>query len=262
MQISDYWSRARGKYYRTGARLLFRRPLALTNRTPLISFTFDDFPRSALLAGGKLLKSFGATGTYYVSLGLMGKAAPTGEMFVMDDLRAAIADGHELGCHTFDHCHSADTPTSVFESSVLENRLALQTMLPDVSFQTFSYPISPPRVQTKRRIGKHFACCRGGGQTFNKGTADLSYLAAFFLEQSRDDENSVRKLIDRNREARGWLIVATHDISESPTPYGCTPEFFGRVVEYAVLSGARIVPVFEAWRLLRTSAAEPTKKRQ
>jgi len=257
MQIADCWSRAQGKYYRTGARLFYRRPLVLTNRTPLISFTFDDFPRSALLTGGRTLKRFGAAGTYYVSLGLMGKTAPTGKMFVMDDLRAAVEDGHELGCHTFDHCHAADTATSYFEASVIENRLALEKLLPGVAFRTFSYPISPPRIQTKKRMAKHFVCCRGGGQTFNQGTADLSYLASFFLEQSRDDEDSVRELIDQNRAARGWLVLATHDISESPTPYGCTPAFFGRVVEYAVHSGARIVSVLDAWKLLQSSAGDP-----
>jgi len=257
MQISDYWSRAQGKYYRTGARLFFRRPLVLTNRTPLISFTFDDFPRSALRTGGRILKRFGAAGTYYVSLGLMGKTAPTGEMFLRDDLNDAVADGHELGCHTFDHYDSAGTATSVFEKSITKNSLALEQVLPGVSFQTFSYPISPPRVQTKRKIARHFVCCRGGGQTFNRGTADLSYLAAFFLEQSRDDENAVKRLIDQNRGAGGWLILATHDVSESPTPYGCTPEFFERVVQYAVQSGSRVVPVLEAYKSLQISTAEP-----
>ena len=51
------------------------------NDRPLISFSFDDFPRSALFTGGALLEQYGVAGTYYASLGLMGKTSPTGEIF-------------------------------------------------------------------------------------------------------------------------------------------------------------------------------------
>ena len=56
-----------------------------------------------------------------------------------------------------------------------------------------------------------------GGQTFNSGTADLNLLCAFFLEQSRDNPAAVKRLIDQNAKARGWLIFATHDVCASPS---------------------------------------------
>src|SRR5207247_9743139 len=34
-----------------------------------------------------------------------------------------VARGHELGCHTFAHCHSWDTKTKEFERSILEKRI-------------------------------------------------------------------------------------------------------------------------------------------
>ena len=55
--------------------------------SPVISFTFDDFPRSALLNAGAILRERGLAGTYYASFGLMGTKAPTGEMFEREDLR-------------------------------------------------------------------------------------------------------------------------------------------------------------------------------
>lgn len=254
MSLADYWARVEGRYYRSGARCLFKRPVAVQCGVPLISFTFDDFPRSALLTGGTILRRFGLAGTYYASLGLMGGEAPTGQMFVAEDLKALVQQGHELGCHTFGHCHSAETKTRVFEHSIIQNRLALHQMLPAVSFRTFSYPISPPRLQTKRRMAKHFAGCRGGGQTSNVRTADLGYLAAFFLEQSRDDIGAVKNLIQQNRKDQGWLIFATHDISESPTPFGCTPDFFEEVVQASVQSGAKILPMAEVLEVLNASS--------
>src|SRR5437660_739930 len=122
MASIDLWTRARGRYQRDTAHFFFTRPFAIKTQVPFISFTFDDFPRSALQTGGAILKRFGLAGTYYASLGLMGKQAPTGTMFLPEDLSIVLEQGHELGCHTFDHCHSWDTKTNVFESSILENR--------------------------------------------------------------------------------------------------------------------------------------------
>jgi len=244
------WSKLQGYYRRQAATLLFRRPFVVSPQQPLISFTFDDFPRSALLAGGAILNRYGLVGTYFTALGLLGEHTESGEMFVKDDLASLLADGHELGCHTFSHCDSWDTRTAAFEKSIVENSAALDRLFPGAQFKTFSYPISLPRPLTKAKIVGHFLCCRGGGQTLNAGETDLNQLSAFFLEKSRGDIQAVKDLIDRNRQVGGWLIFATHDISDNPTPYGCTPEFFEQVVEYASKSGAQIVPVIKALEVL------------
>jgi peptidoglycan/xylan/chitin deacetylase (PgdA/CDA1 family) len=253
MVSSPFWARVQSYYIRSTARFFFRRPCVTNTQIPFISFTFDDFPRSALLTGGAILKRFGLTGTYYASFGLMGKQAPTGPIFLPEDLKELQEQGHELGCHTFGHYDSWKTDPSVFEDSIIENRRALNELIPGASFRTFSYPINPPRARTKRKVSQHFLCCRGGGQTFNVGTADLNYLFAYFLEKSRGDVEAVKEVIDQNRQARGWLILATHDVCEVPSPFGCTPDFFENIVEYAVKSGAQIVPVVQAWEALCAS---------
>jgi peptidoglycan/xylan/chitin deacetylase (PgdA/CDA1 family) len=255
MAYSHLWARVQGSYQRSAARFFFKRPFAINSPLPFISFTFDDFPRSALLTGGAILKRFGLAGTYYASFGLMGKTAPSGPIFVPEDLKVLLEQGHELGCHTFDHCHSWETTTRVFENSIVENGAALKELLPGASFRTFSYPISPPRPQTKQKTAEHFLCCRGGGQTFNVGMTDLNYLSAFFMEKDRDNPEKLKNLIDENRQARGWLIFVTHDICRVPTPFGCTPEFFEEIVQCAVNSGARILPVVQVWEALRASSS-------
>jgi len=256
MVSSPFWARVQSYYIRSMARFFFRRPCVTNTQIPFISFTFDDFPRSALLTGGAILKRFGLTGTYYASFGLMGKQAPTGLIFLPEDLKELQEQGHELGCHTFGHYDSWKTEPSVFEDSIIENRRALNELIPGASFRSFSYPINPPRARTKRRVSQHFLCCRGGGQTFNVGKADLNYLLAYFLEKSRDDAEAVKHLIDQNRQARGWLILATHDVCKAPSPFGCTPDFFEDIVQYAVNSGAQILPVIQAWEALRASSSE------
>ena len=123
-----------------------------------------------------------------------------GTMFQAEDLKELRDLGHELGCHTFGHCHSWNTPPDIYEKAILENQQALSELLPGTTFQTFSYPFSGPRLAVKRVAARHFLCCRGGGlsrtlsssaspggKTFNSGTTDLNLLCAFFLEQSREN---------------------------------------------------------------------------
>jgi peptidoglycan/xylan/chitin deacetylase (PgdA/CDA1 family) len=243
---TPFLDRIQGFYQRHAARALNTRPLTLDLPAPIVSFTFDDFPRSALLTGGAILEQFGLRGTYYASFGLMGLDAPTGPIFVRKDLPVLAARGHELGCHTFDHCHSWNTTAQAFERSIIVNRTALEELMPGAAFRTFSYPISPPQPRTKRVVGGRFSCARGGGQTFNVGTTDLNYLRAYFLEKTQDRPDDVQRVIDANRAQCGWLVLATHDVCKAPTPFGCTPGFFEDVVRRAVDSGARILPVAEA----------------
>jgi peptidoglycan/xylan/chitin deacetylase (PgdA/CDA1 family) len=240
------WGRMTGYYQRTAARVLARRPFTMQNEQSLVSFTFDDFPRSALFDGGVTLERYGAVGTYYVVLGLMGKIAPTGEMFHREDLPFLFERGHELGCHTFAHCHSYETPSPRFERSILDNQRALRTLAPEADFKTLSYPISCPRPDTKRCAAKYFSGCRGGGQTYNSGTIDLNNLQAFFLEQSRDKPAAIKRMIDSNRRAGGWLIFATHDVCEKPTRFGCTSALFDEIVRYSVDSDSRVLSMSEA----------------
>jgi len=251
MTTAPFWPRVHSWSQRNAARFFCVRPFIIESQTPILSFTFDDFPRSALLTGGAILERYGLRGTYYTSLGLMGRIAPTGPIFVAEDLHALVERDHELGCHTFDHCHSWDTKTRVYERSILENKAALGRLVPGASFKTFSYPISPPRPRTKQVAGGYFACARGGGQTINDGRTDLNYLHAYFIEKSRDNLEAIRNVIERNRAVCGWLILATHDVCSDPTPFGCTPALFEEVVRCAVRSGARILPVADALDSLR-----------
>src|ERR1700730_10018379 len=112
--VSTFRARLHGYGQRKAADLFFPRRFRITTEQPIISFTFDDFPRSALFAGGAILKRFGVRGTYYASLGLIGTTGPTGQMFTFDDLNILLDQRHEIGCHTYDHCDSWDTRSQLF----------------------------------------------------------------------------------------------------------------------------------------------------
>jgi peptidoglycan/xylan/chitin deacetylase (PgdA/CDA1 family) len=251
---SDLWPRLQGRYRWSASRFFVRRRCQVQNTVPFISFCFDDFPSSALVTGGAILERYRLAGTYYASLGLMRQPSPVGIIFTPEHLPDLLARGHELGCHTFAHCHSWETRPRVFEESIIENQRVLSELLAGTTFRTFSYPKSWPRPAIKRRASKYFVCCRGGGQTFNAGTTDLNNLSAYFLEKTHNDAKPVKSLIDQNCQARGWLILATHDICDTPSPFGCTPAFFEEIVRYAVDSGARVLPVFSAWEAIAAAS--------
>ena len=78
---------------RWASRRFARRPFRLRPGRPIISFTFDDFPRSAWTAGGPVLARHGVTATYYTSFGLAGRDGASGPHFTHHDLRALLSAG-------------------------------------------------------------------------------------------------------------------------------------------------------------------------
>jgi peptidoglycan/xylan/chitin deacetylase (PgdA/CDA1 family) len=256
-KFGNYLNRFRHRYRRELSQNFARWSSTFEISRPIISFTFDDFPRNAATTGRKILGQFDVLATYYLSFGLAGSSAPTGQIFERAEVEALVAGGHELGCHTFDHCHAWDTDARTFAASLDRNKSELQKTFPGLAFQTMSYPISCPNPGVKRVAMKRFAACRGGDQTFNSKSIDRNDLKAFFLEKVRSDLNKVRSVIAQNEEANGWLIFATHDVSESPTPYGCTPRFFEEVVAAAANSRAVILPVHQALQRVLAGSAVP-----
>src|SRR5206468_1978257 len=54
---------------------------------PVVSFCFDDFPRSAVTEGGRMLRAHGWTGTYYAAGSFCGREVDGISYFTEDDLR-------------------------------------------------------------------------------------------------------------------------------------------------------------------------------
>ena len=246
-----------GAYRRRMAKWLGRRPYRLPTLGPTIAFTFDDFPRSSLLAGGAILETAGLAGTYFTSFGLMAQTTPTGEIFHREDLDRLTAGGHELGCHTYNHYPAWETEPKIYEASVVKNKETATSLLTAEPMTCHSYPISYPRPATKRRIAKYFTACRGGGQCINTGTVDLNYLSSFFIEQCRGNFAAIEQIVTANAEAGGWLIFSTHDVCASPTRFGCTPAFFEQIVACSVRSGATILPMGTALQRITGRPAAP-----
>jgi peptidoglycan/xylan/chitin deacetylase (PgdA/CDA1 family) len=248
--MARFTTRVKGAYARRLARWFGRRTFVVPADRPVISFTFDDFPRSSLATGGATLEQAGFAATYYTAFGLAGTRIATGEMFTLDDLPRALAAGHEIGCHTCEHCPAWETPPREYLASVGRNLRALAPLLGPGGAQSHSFPISYPRPAAKARLGKIFRACRGGGQGLNRGATDLNYVNSVFLEQCGGKLDVIDRLIGALAAQGGWLVFSTHDVAENHTAFGCSPAFFAQVVRRAAASGAQVLPVAKALDVL------------
>jgi len=237
--------RVRNRLNRWEVDWLATRPIDCRPRRPLVSFSFDDFPRSAWLTAGPILAEHNLRATYYATLGLAGESNSGGELFTLDDLRAVADAGHELGCHTFGHEDSLAVSPAAYEAALERNRERLGELFPDRTWQTFAYPFGRATPATKRLVEARFLGARGIRPGINAGRADANYLRANSIYSGLDPVARCEALVRENVARRGWLIFYTHDVRGAPSNFGCTPTVFAAVVRAAAAADCDVVTVAE-----------------
>jgi peptidoglycan/xylan/chitin deacetylase (PgdA/CDA1 family) len=219
-----------------------RRCVTLGSHEPIVSFTFDDFPRSAYSMGGSILAEFGARGTYYAASSLMNTSGELGEHFTAEDVCSLVEQGHELANHTFSHVSARSVSSSDFCADAEHGKLALEK-LAGRKVNNFSYPFGHVTLRTKKSLGEEVASARGISPGLNEPEIDLNLLRANRIYGDLDQLDSLNALIEGNVRRGGWLIFYTHDIRSQPSPYGCTPELFELIVSRAFRSGSGILTI-------------------
>lgn len=223
--------------------------------SPLISFTFDDFPRCALTVAGGMLSSHGLRGTYYGSLALMGTTTDVGELFTRRDLDTLIAHGHELGCHTLDHVRCCDVTRRQLLRNCAANARFAADILGDYRLRNFAFPQGAVTLSAKHALAPVYDTCRTIEPGLNRNPVDLAFLRAHRI-YANNNILSLKRAIHQNARRRSWLIFYTHDVARIPSPYGCTPEYFRDILDCAIRSGAEILTIAEATaRLIRTQSS-------
>jgi peptidoglycan/xylan/chitin deacetylase (PgdA/CDA1 family) len=219
-----------------------RRTATLGNKGPIISFTFDDFPRTALTAGGAILERYGARGTYYVALGLMNTSGELGDLFSEADLQALRERGHEIGSHTFRHSSCRANSLADFRGDVTRGIDALEEFA-GCDTPDFAYPFGELSLGSKKALAPFVRSARSILPGINGPEVELNLLRANAVYGGSEAAPVLCRLIAENTQKQGWLILYTHDVQANPSPYGCTPELFEGIVSAAAEGGARILPV-------------------
>lgn len=213
-------------------------PTLVAPDRPVISFTFDDFPKSAL-AGADLIESAGGKAGFFACTSLMGKRSPLmGEMFDASTLCELAMRGHEIGSHTHSHVDCAKLDVKRVEKDVGQNLVALAEAGLETTVSSFAYPYGETSFSTKRWVADVFAMARGIAPGVNVGPADRAQLRAVELGDSAASRRRAREMMKTCLKSKGWLIFFTHDVSRSPSSFGASHDLIKELVDRAVNGGA------------------------
>jgi peptidoglycan/xylan/chitin deacetylase (PgdA/CDA1 family) len=226
-----------------------RRTVPLGDHGPIVTITFDDFPRTASTTGATIVERFGARATYYVAMSLMNQKNDLGDQFGYADLISLMARGHEIASHTFSHLSARRTAYDVFSKDFARGETALLETLGIRASGNFAYPYGDATFESKKNLGPRLPSSRGTCGGLNSPEVDLNLLHANSLYGGISRAAAAQKLILGNQAEKSWLIFYTHDVAAKPSPFGCTPELLEAVCAFAS-ARARLMTVAQVIRLL------------
>ena len=223
-----------------------RRDLPLRGDTGVVSFSFDDAPRSACTTGRDVLERHGCHGTWYIAGGLTDQPEQGRMCHSAADVRDLARAGHHIGCHTFSH-----TPCDTLSGAQMREQLSRnaqyfeQLGLPSQDLH-FSFPLGAYGLGSKRIAAQSFQSARITGGGIQAGQADLNALRSERLYDQVMTPGRLSALADEVAARRGWLIYYTHDVEDHPSQWGCTPTLLGVAVQAALTAGCKVLPVDQA----------------
>jgi peptidoglycan/xylan/chitin deacetylase (PgdA/CDA1 family) len=220
------------------------RPADLRFAEPILSITFDDFPASAAEAGARILDRHGAHGTFYASSGLEGADGPCGVNFSARDISALSARGHEIGCHTSHHqdCARRDNFSNLEDFALNRDRLvAMGAPAP----RAHAYPYGETSAELKENLPPRFLSARGVLPGLNVGRSDLAQLHAYPLFGAGALQR-IGCALRLAAKRKAWLIAFTHDVADTPSPYGTKTSDLDELMRAAHALGFVILPVTTA----------------
>jgi len=238
----------KGKLRRRLALLSERRRISLRLDRPMITFSFDDAPASAAQAGAEVLELRGIRGTWYFSAGLAGQTGPMGAYAEAEDARRLALAGHEIACHTFTHLDCGQAAADAIVADVERNAAALKAW-GAAPAESFAYPYGDVSTPAKKVLGRRYRTLRTVQAGLVEDGADANQLPSVGIEGAEGEANALRWL-DRAADRKAWLILYTHDVAQTPSAWGCTPEALGHIADAARARGFDVVTAAEGARRL------------
>ncbi|MEP1231263.1 MAG: polysaccharide deacetylase family protein [Litorimonas sp.] len=250
----------RSRFERKAAQHIGTRKITPKLDQSIISFSFDDCPKSALTNAAPLLEAEGWLGTFYMAMGLCDKVNHLGLHMNQDDVKAAYDSGHEIADHTFSHIDGQQSPHQDFLADIETNQTALNAL--NIPFsRNFAYPYGCLCPKLKAKIAQKFELARGvHNPSFNSANKPLDSALLpsmrMYHNQTIDDIIRVIKTMEQTPQ---WLTVFTHDVSETPSNFGCTIADMEHVIQVIKDSGTRVMPMIEAYDYIQSKEPSSIK---
>jgi peptidoglycan/xylan/chitin deacetylase (PgdA/CDA1 family) len=228
------------------SKMLATKLIAMRNERAIVSFTFDDVPRSAITKGARILEKHGACGTFYIAGSLCGREIEGASYFRAEDLPMLVEAGHEIGCLTFSQTRVTALDRVMLEQESERNELFIADNVANQLPSSFAYPFGAVGPGQKIFLQRRFASCRSTEPGINMRIADLGLLRAFQLSDQLADDEVIAGLIKKTARKNGWLIFYIHDVDENPTRNGCRPEMLEYAIRVAMNHEADVLTVRNA----------------
>ena len=167
-----------------------------------------------------------------------------GAMFQAADLQTLRRNGHDFGCHTFDHidCRAASA-AEIAEQGRLSAAFFQDHGIEDV--RSFAFPFGSADLAAKKLLSSGGPALRGITPGVNRDDIDLNMLKACGLQHDQGGMKRALAELETLGEQDGWLIIFTHDVCDRPSPWGVTPADYADLLAAIDASGAEVVTVGE-----------------
>ncbi len=186
-----------------------------------ISLTFDDARESQVIVGTNLLDQYGIKATFFVVPGAVEKQ--------LDGWKKAVANGHEIGNHSFVHPCSSNFSWSrdkALEDYTLKKMRAelvqcndrIQELL-GVKAEVFAYPCGQKYIGrgTKTKsyvplVSKMFIAGRGWRDEAPNDPVHANFTQLTGVEMDGKSFEQILAVIEDAKKNGQWLVLAGHEM--------------------------------------------------
>lgn len=246
-KIKTFIQELKTKYLQT---FQYRR-LPNNKKQAVISFTFDDVPRSAFNNAVPILNKHDIKATFYVAMGLTNDTCDEQEGYLRPDEIIKLHQlGHNIACHTYEHYMLDAGSAQELAADSKKNVASLKKLLGLEQIEHFSYPFGQVNFSLKKMLAKEYKTMRSSRPGINLKKTDLNLLKATSIYSPSFNKKNLQKLIEQTIAEHGWLILYTHGVNEHPDNYSCTPEQLAWVVDECRKSSAKILSISDAYQYL------------
>ena len=222
---------------------------------PIVSISFDDFPKSVMEKALPMLDKFDWKATFYVAASLENITNHLGLHYSRHDLEKLHNENHEIGCHTYHHLNIAKLSARRVNEQVQSNTQGMKALGHKQKMDTFAYPFGETSIRCKKQLASEFVSMRGIMPGIHYNKVDLNQIKSVTVYSGPTLENTC-KYIESLEKKPGWLTLFTHDIRDNPSEWGCTPEDFQTVLNLIHKTGAIVLPIQRAIDFLNDAKFE------
>jgi len=224
--------------------------VSLPLKQPMVSVTFDDIYASAADFGARKLEKRGWKGTYYIT-GKYARLAAAPEYAKVEQVKALMAHGHELGSHSDTHLALSTLSNSDVTFNIKTNYDYLKSL--GQAPVGIAYPFGDFSAAVEAEVKLFHEYARTSLAGLNDQSADPYRLRVLPVTNTTTNQE-ILSWIDDAESSSTWLILLFHELTDDipEETYVTAKSQYEQVLSYLEKnSNIAVLPVNEALKRLR-----------